>query len=240
MQSLSDELINRTKRLHLALGFFCYCSCSCCRKSAVLVEVFCARFCRHWFNFFPPAMLPCTCSSSPLHFHVFYFYALSLNFSVTWNPPCPLFFANVLMNSSKADCAVLNTRPYEILKHKDYKMDAHICLTGPFVRHMWCSFLWWLVWGVSSSLSTSSGFSAALLCLTSRHKTILPTWWCFPTSWKGLYLGMVKSGTFGKRGWVRHTFSRWREKLSPSLFPLSLYGLFCGPCNFCSITLPRT
>lgn len=178
-------------------------------------------------------MLPCTCSSSPLHFHTLCFYIPSLNFSVTWNPPWPLFFANVLVNSFKSDCAVLNTRPYEILKHKDYKMDAHISLTGPFIRMYVVFFSPVADVELSSSLSTSSGFSIALLGLISRHRTILLIWWCSPTSWKSLHLGMVKTGTFGKRARVRHTFSRQREKLSLSLFPLSLDRFFCGPCSFC-------
>lgn len=38
------------------------------------------------------------------------------------------------MKSFKSDCAVLNARPYEIFKCSDYKRDAHISLTGPFIR----------------------------------------------------------------------------------------------------------
>lgn len=56
----------------------------CWLKTAVLTSVIIN------LTFFSHAMLPYT--SSPLHFNIFYSYALSLNFSVAWNLSCPLFF----------------------------------------------------------------------------------------------------------------------------------------------------
>lgn len=84
--------------------------------------------------------------------------------------------------------------------------------------------------GISSPLLHLLAFQ--LLSWVLFHGTISLRSWCPPTGWKGLCLGMFKTGALGKQEWVRHTFSSQREKLYPLLFPLLLYSLFCVPCNF--------